>query len=144
MRVLFEKKLELFKPLTEEEKVKQKERLTEEYENFKKYKPAEAWGGPINGDLYEWKISFYGPENSDYEEGLFHVKIKIPENYPNSGPSCFFLHEELYHPNVSQTDRKICLGSYFQREWEPSITINDVIMQIYSILKLPNYEEIFF
>lgn len=28
-------------------------RLKREYEDFEKYKPAEAWGGPVNGNYYE-------------------------------------------------------------------------------------------
>ena len=56
-------------------------RLQREYEDFKLYKPANAWGGPVNGNLYEWKVSFYGPKDTDYEDGLFHVKIVIPDNF---------------------------------------------------------------
>ena len=57
-------------------------RLQREYEDFQLYKPADAWGGPVNGNLYEWKVSFYGPKDTDYEDGLFHVKIVIPDNFP--------------------------------------------------------------
>jgi ubiquitin-protein ligase len=130
-------------PLNEyqNEEFDQSKRLMKEYNNFIKYKPAEAWGGPIEGNIFEWEIYFYGPKDSDYEEGLFHVKIEIPKNYPITGPKCFFLHEELYHPNVSQTDKSICLGHYFQRDWNPSITINEVIMQIFTMLKIPNYDD---
>ena len=131
--------ISLKEPVKEE--FDQTKRLISEYENFKKYKPAEAWGGPIKGNFFEWEIFFYGPKDSDYEEGLFHVKIVFPKNYPESGPKCFFMHEELYHPNVSQIDKKICLGNYFQSDWKPSITINEVIMQIFTMLKIPNYDD---
>ena len=75
-----------------------------------------------------------------YEEGLFNVEINIPENYPEKGPTCYFLHEELYHPNVSQNNRRICLGDYFQTNWKSSITLNEVINQIFNILKNPCYD----
>ena len=42
---------------------------------------------------------------------------------------------------VSQSDKKICLGNYFQRNWKSSITLNEVINQIYNILQLPCYED---
>ena len=117
-------------------------RLQREYEDFQLYKPANAWGGPVNGNLYEWKVSFYGPKDTDYEDGLFHVKIVIPDNFPQKGHTCYFLYEELYHPNVvSQRNKKICLGNYFQRNWKSSITLNEVINQIYNILQLPCYED---
>ena len=115
-------------------------RLQREYEDFQLYKPANAWGGPVNGNLYEWKVSFYGPKDTDYEDGLFHVKIVIPDNFPQKGHTCYFLYEELYHPNVvSQSDKKICLGN-FQCNWKSSITLNEVINQIYNI-QLPCYED---
>lgn len=119
----------------------QEERLLKEYEDFKKYKPAEAWGGPLFPNYFEWIISFYGPKDSDYEDGLFNVKIKIPKDYPQNGPTCYFLHDELYHPNVSQSDKKICLGSYFVSQWNESKTLNEVIIHIYTILKIPNYDD---
>ena len=65
----------------------------------------------------------------------------IPDNFPQKGPACYFLHEELYHPNISQSDKKICLGDYFQCNCESSITLNEVINQIYNILQLPCYED---
>ena len=118
-------------------------RLKREYEDFIKYNPADAWGGPINGNYYKWKISFYGPKDTDYEDGLFNVEINIPENYPEKGPTCYFLHDELYHPNVSQNNRRICLGDYFQKNWKSSITLNEVINQIFNILKNPCYDDSF-
>ena len=116
-------------------------RLQREYEDFKLYKPANAWGGPVNGNLYEQKVSFYGPKDTDYEDGLFHVKIVIPDNFPQKGPTCYFLHEELYHPNVSQRDKKICLGDNFQCKLKSLITLNEVINEIYNIFRLPCYED---
>jgi ubiquitin-protein ligase len=121
----------------------QEERLLKEYENFKKYKPANAWGGPLFPNFFEWIISFYGPKDSDYEDGLFNVKMIIPKDYPYNGPTCYFLHDELYHPNVSQSDKKICLGKYFSSQWNESKTLNEVIMHIYTILKIPNYDDSF-
>ena len=38
-------------------------------------------------------------------------------------------------------DKKICLGNYFQSDWKPSITLNEVIMQIFTMLKIPNYDD---
>lgn len=64
----------------------------------------------------------------------------IPKNYPQNGPTCYFLHEK-YHPNVSQHNRRICLGDYFQDNWKPTITLNEMINQIYTMFQNPYYEE---
>ena len=136
-------KIDSLNYMTEIPKNNQEERLLKEYEDFIKYKPANAWGGPLFPNFFEWVISFYGPKDSDYEDGLFNVKIKIPKDYPYNGPTCYFLHDELYHPNVSQSDKKICLGKYFVSQWNESKTLNEVIMHIYTILKIPNYDDSF-
>ena len=49
----------------------QEERLLKEYEDFLKYKPANAWRVPLFPNFFEWIISFYGPKDSDYEDRLF-------------------------------------------------------------------------
>lgn len=112
-------------------------RLYRDLEEFKSDKPANAWGGPIDGKMYEWKISFYGPKNSDYENGLFHVKIIFPKDYPKSKPDCYFLHKDLYHPNITQNGF-VCLGNNF---WTENKTICNVIYQIYDLLKFPNFDD---
>ncbi len=112
-------------------------RIFLDLEEFKKVKPANAWGGPKDGKLNEWEISFYGPKGSDYENGLFNVKIIFPKDYPKSKPDCYFMHKDLYHPNIAQ-DGLVCLGNNF---WNENKTICNVIYQIYDLLKFPNFND---
>ena len=50
--------MELNEEVSIQDIIYSQKRLKREYEDFIKYKPADAWGGPINGNYYKWKISF--------------------------------------------------------------------------------------
>lgn len=41
---------------------------------------------PLSGNIYEWHANVKGFEETPYENGIFHFKIIIPKDYPNSAP----------------------------------------------------------
>jgi ubiquitin-protein ligase len=42
-------------------------------------------------DNDEWFCIFEGYDNNYLEGGFYKIKIKIPEDYPNSPPECYIL-----------------------------------------------------
>lgn len=47
-------------------------RIKKDYEDFKKYRPLNAIGGPINeNDLKNWEVTIPGPLDSLFEGGKF-------------------------------------------------------------------------
>ena len=50
-------------------------------------------------NIFEWKCTIIGPTDTCYKGGLFHLKIKFPDDYPNSQPEIIFL-SPIYHLNV--------------------------------------------
>jgi ubiquitin-protein ligase len=42
---------------------------------------------PHPRNIFEWHFTFAGPPGTDYEGGLYHGKIILPGDYPNSAPS---------------------------------------------------------
>lgn len=42
---------------------------------------------PIPGNIYEWHANIKGFEGTPYENGVFHLQINVPKNYPNSPPT---------------------------------------------------------
>jgi ubiquitin-protein ligase len=51
-------------------------------------------------DLTHLRGQFYGPPDTPYEGGTFHVDIKIPSEYPFRPPVMRF-ETKIWHPNVS-------------------------------------------
>jgi ubiquitin-protein ligase len=56
-------------------------------------------------------ISVYiqGPEESEYSEYTFEVKVSFPEGFPEQAPALQFL-SPIYHPNISQAGN-VCLDA---------------------------------
>ena len=110
--------------------------MQKEYEFFMKYKSDNESGGPIDtNNMFIWKINFDGPKNSDYEGGKLHVKITFPPEYPNKIPQCYFLNDELLHPNI-RSDGRVCFGEF---QWKSDYTVLDLLNALMHLLKKPNF-----
>jgi ubiquitin-protein ligase len=55
---------------------------------------------PYGDDLTHLRGQFFGPPDTPYEGGTFHVDIKIPPEYPFRPPVMRF-ETKIWHPNVS-------------------------------------------
>ena len=72
---------------------------------------------PIKNNLYEWHFTLLGPEDTDFEGGVYHGKFILPKNYPLNPPDIYFM-----TPNGRfDTSRKICLNitGYHKEAWTP-------------------------
>ena len=85
-------------------------RIKKDYEEFIKNKPFGGIGGPINlNDLKNWEITIPGPVDTPFEGGKFLIKIILPDDYPNTPPTCYFL-TKVFHPNINFTNGSICVN----------------------------------
>lgn len=48
-----------------------------------------------------------GPEDTEWEGGIFKLRMKFSDQYPNQPPDINFV-TKVFHPNV-YNDGKICL-----------------------------------
>ena len=113
--------------------------MDKQYIFFMEYKSNNESGGPINMDnMYEWRIHFDGPKNSDYEGGRYHVKVIFNKDNLDKVPKCIFENEELLHPNISSVG-EVKFGNDIQ--WDKNHTILDLINYLMLLLKYPNYDD---
>ena len=103
-------------------------------------------------------VTFEGPKSTAYENGLFKLEIKFPQNYPNH-PPFVRLYTGIWHPNFwpkpseYKGQRNICLAlvdpNYVGKKggWSPSKTLTTVIQAIIAMLntrgKLVNPTDVF-
>ncbi|RID72055.1 hypothetical protein BRARA_C03961 [Brassica rapa] len=83
-----------------------------------------------------------GPEDTVYANGIFDVKIQIPERYPFQPPIVSFA-TQIYHPNIDNSGR-ICLDILNlppKGAWQPSLNISTVLTSIRLLLTEPNPDD---
>ncbi|KAL2479530.1 Ubiquitin-protein ligase [Abeliophyllum distichum] len=83
-----------------------------------------------------------GPEGSVYADGVFKIKIQIPERYPFQPPIVTFT-TPIYHPNID-TGGRICLDILNlppKGAWQPSLNISTVLISIGLLLSEPNPDD---
>jgi len=82
-----------------------------------------------------------GPDNSPYENGYFHFRIKFPLEYPFKPHEFFFL-TRICHPNV-QTETGAACHDELLSSWTPKISITEILTKMYSLLAQPDYKKYF-
>ena len=110
--------------MVSKEKIKAMSVITQEFKQLER-SPLINFGitvGLVNEDnVFHWKGTILGPKDTCYQNGLFHLKIDFPDDYPNSKPEIIFL-TPIYHLNVkyfvenSQPLGHICVKSYCHTE----------------------------
>jgi len=113
-------------------------RITKELEELRKDPPANCSAGPADEDLFVWKATLMGPNDSAYEGGIFNLNITFPPDYPFSAPKVNFK-TKIYHPNINSKGQ-ICLDILKDR-WSPALTISKVLLSICSLLTDPNPDD---
>lgn len=113
-------------------------RLQKEFENITKSPPCNCSAGMIDDDLFHWRATILGPQDSPYYGGIFTLDIHFPTNYPFKPPKCNFL-TKIYHPNINASG-SICVD-ILKNNWSPALTISKVLLSICSLLTDPNPDD---
>ncbi len=82
-----------------------------------------------------------GPENSAYENGYFHFRIKFPLEYPFKPYEFFFL-TRICHPNVQIESGAACHDELLS-SWSPKISITQILTKMHSLLAQPDYKKFY-
>jgi ubiquitin-conjugating enzyme E2 Z len=94
----------------------------------------------LDENIKKFKIMFFGPKDSLFQNGIFLFEFLIPDNYPFDVPKVTFLTGGFVngriHPNLYK-EGKVCLSilnTWGNNEWSPLLTIEKVILTIKGIL----------
>ena len=90
-------------------------------------------------DLFHWKGTINGPDDTAYAEGKFTIDIKIPSNYPYHPPNMKF-DTKIWHPNISSQTGAICLD-ILKSKWSPALQMRTVLLSVQALLSAPNPDD---
>lgn len=92
-------------------------------------------------DPYKVQATLYGPPNTPYENGVFFVSIKLPQNYPFAEPKVKF-ETKIYHCNINDKGGQcVFYSGHDLGRWSPAFTIVKYMQIFYNLLKEPNPTE---
>ena len=84
---------------------------------------------------YNLEAILYGPKDTPYESGTFHLDISFPDDYPFKPPKVIFK-TPIYHCNINKKGH-ICLD-ILKSQWSPALTLSKVLLSVSSLLSDPN------
>jgi len=115
-------------------------RLTAELRQLERNPPMNCSAGVIdNSNIYHWRATIIGPEDTPYHGGVFHLDINFPVQYPFVPPKVRFT-TKIYHPNISSAG-SICIDILKKNKWAPSLKIEKVLLSICSLLSDANPDD---
>ncbi|BAM41257.1 ubiquitin carrier protein [Theileria orientalis strain Shintoku] len=107
--------------------------------------PESICASPVDSDIFRWQAVILGPDNTEWEGGIFSLSLNFPDDYPNKPPRVKFL-TRIFHPNGEKKgfnlcsvyqDGSICLD-ILQNEWSPVFDVHGILISIQSLLTDPN------
>ncbi|ORX40606.1 putative ubiquitin-conjugating enzyme [Kockovaella imperatae] len=120
-------------------------RLAEERKQWRKDHPHGFFAKPVKKadgslNLMEWEVGIPGKEKTDWEGGLYKIRMTFPEDFPTKPPKCKF-EPPLFHPNVYPSGT-ICLSILNEdQSWKPSITIKQIVLGVQDLLDNANIND---
>ena len=90
--------------------------------------------GAINGDVFHWRMTMLGPQDTPYAGGLFYLTADFPDDYPNHGPIVKFVNK-MYHLNVSK-EGHVCINTL--SNWVKGTTMTEVLSLIFALFYKQN------
>lgn len=124
-------------------------RLQSEYKQYIKDTPTYYSLTPTDVNFLKWDILLFGPNDTIFEGGTFKCILEFPRDYPNR-PPLFKFTDNLFHPNI-YSDGRVCMSilhegvdeygyEHISERWNPSHSVNSILMSLLSILTEPNFE----
>ena len=104
---------------------------------------------PREDNFYIWDFLMIGPPDTFFEGGIFKGILTFPKQYPCKPPQFKFT-QKMFHPNI-YNDGRVCISILHEgkdiyeyekdsERWNPSHSVNSIMMSIISMLSNPNFE----
>ncbi|KAL2465262.1 Ubiquitin-conjugating enzyme E2 32 [Abeliophyllum distichum] len=87
---------------------------------------------PLEENIFEWQFAIRGPQDSEFEGGIYHGRIQLPAEYPFKPPSFMLL-----TPNGRfETQTKICLSisNHHPEHWQPSWSVRTALVALIAFM----------
>ena len=128
----------------DQQKLNALKRITQEYKELNK-NPNVCFGITVGledeENMFIWRCTIFGPKDSCYKDGLFHLKIIFPYDYPLSRPEVIFL-TPIYHLNVkfyvgdNEPLGHVCMSTL--NDWKPGDSIKKILNELFTLLQQNN------
>jgi len=104
---------------------------------------------PDENNFFLWNILLFGSPETIFEGGIFKCQLLFNQSYPNKPPAFKFI-TNLPHPNI-YPNGNVCISILHEghdiyeyedisERWNPSHSVNTILMSILSIIISPNFE----
>lgn len=94
---------------------------------------------PVNEeDLMLWQAVILGPNNTEYENGTFFLRVQFPLEYPFKPSGVHFV-TPILHTNISSHGHLNL--DILKEQWSPALTISKLLLSIHSMLSEPNPDD---
>ena len=131
------------------EKIEAMKRIKEEFTEINNNPIANIGstvGLPDEDNIFEWQCSLMGPKDTSYNGGLFFLRVKFPDEYPEKPPEVCFK-TPIYHININPHKPKqegpgaeglghVCISTL--NWWKNTYTMREVLTNIFALFYMAN------
>ncbi|XP_053989113.1 ubiquitin-conjugating enzyme E2 J2-like [Hylaeus anthracinus] len=106
--------------------------LKQDYLRLKKDPVPYVLAEPVPSNILEWHYVVKGPEETPYEGGFYHGKLKFPVEYPFQPPSIY-----MRTPNGRfKVNTKLCLSisDFHPDTWNPAWSVSTILIGLLSFM----------
>eukprot|EP01060_Flectonema_neradi_P018335 TRINITY_DN2513_c0_g1_i1.p1 TRINITY_DN2513_c0_g1~~TRINITY_DN2513_c0_g1_i1.p1 ORF type:complete len:268 (+),score=73.67 TRINITY_DN2513_c0_g1_i1:53-856(+) len=107
-------------------------RLRKELINFYKDPPPLICVAVNDKNILEWDYLLQGPEETPFEGGEYHGRLRFPANYPHAPPEIV-----MFTPSGRfRTNYPLCLSmsSYHPESWNPAWSVSTILKGLLSFM----------
>lgn len=106
-------------------------RLAQERKSWRVDHPADFYAKPVkkpdgSNDIMNWEAGIPGKVGTDWEGGVYKVRLIFGSDYPGKAPQVVFT-PPIFHPNVF-TNGAVCLSILKEGGWKPSICLKELLL----------------